>query len=166
MVSSAYKILAITNDESKRYSDACLTVARERSEYFAGEGIPNMTKDLQRHTLYVAASSAEVLGFATIDKKSEFVAEISWMAVKPHHERHGIGSALVDQITNDLKSQGFRVLEVKTLASYDKDKAAFERTYAKTRRFYEKTGFIHLETIDPYPAWEPDNPCAIYITIL
>ncbi|HLB27943.1 MAG TPA: GNAT family N-acetyltransferase, partial [Dehalococcoidales bacterium] len=142
MPSSTYKTLTLTDDKNKKYADACLTVAKERSEYFEGEGIPNMAKDLQKHALYVAVNSAEVMGFATIDKKSEFVAEISWMAVKPKHERQGIGSALVDHITNDLKPQGFRVLEVKTLASYDKDKAAFERTYAKTKRFYEKTGFM------------------------
>jgi len=38
--------------------------------------------------------------------------------------------------------------------------------YEATRRFYEKKGFIHLETIDPYPGWDPGNPCAIYVRVL
>lgn len=61
-------------------------------------------------------------------------------------------------IVYDLKAEGIRFLEVKTLAS-DIDYAPYELT----RRFYESRCFVHLETIDPFPEWEPGNPCAIYI---
>ena len=76
----------------------------------------------------------------------------------PEHQHRGIGSALVNRIASDLSSQGIKVMEVKTLSA-DVDYAPYE----KTRRFYEKVGFMHLDTIDPYPGWEPGSPCAIYI---
>ena len=103
----------------------------------------------------------EVVGFVAIKRKNNHVAEISWMAVELEHQRQGIGSALVDRVANDLRSQGIRVLEVKTLAE-DVEYSPYE----KTRRFYEKMGFIHLETIDPYSEWERGTPCAIYVKIL
>jgi ribosomal protein S18 acetylase RimI-like enzyme len=159
--------VTITRAKSQKQIDACLAIARElQGQFFTEEGITTMNQDLQKHPSYVAVSSNEVAGFAVIDKKSNRVAEIMWMAVKQENQRRGIGSVLITQVVNELALQGIKVLEVKTLASFDKDKAAFERTYAKTKRFYEKIGFIHLETIDPYPAWEPDNPCAIYIKVL
>ena len=38
--------------------------------------------------------------------------------------------------------------------------------YEKTRAFYIAVGFMHLETIDPYPNVAPGNPIAIYIKVL
>jgi len=33
--------------------------------------------------------------------------------------------------------------------------------YAKTRRFYEKRGFVPVLVIDPYPEW--GEPMALYV---
>jgi hypothetical protein len=30
----------------------------------------------------------------------------------------------------------------------------------------ERSGFIHIDTIDPLPGWPPGNPAAIYVTAL
>ena len=146
---------------SKEHVDACLSIGRELDEYFNEQGIATMTEDLRRHLLWVAVDSGEVKGFETIEHKNSQVAEISWLAVKLVHHRQGIGSALVDHAVTDLRPQGIKLLEVKTLAE-DVDYPPYE----KTRRFYQKMGFLHLETIDPYPGWDPGNPCAIYARIL
>lgn len=103
----------------------------------------------------------EVVGFVAIQRINNHVAEISWMAVKLEYQHQGIGSALVDHVANDLRSQAITLLEVKTL-SEDVEYPPYE----KTRRFYEKVGCVHLETINPFPEWEPGNPCAIYVKIL
>jgi len=161
MENSLGKLFTITKATNEKHIDACLAIARELHQYFTEEGIAAMSQDLTRHSLSVAKNSNEVTGFVTIEHKSNRVAEISWMAVKPNLQRQGIGSALVDRIANDLMYQGIRVLEVKTLSA-DVDYLPYE----KTRRFYEKMGFMHLESIDPYPSWEPGNPCAIYVKIL
>jgi hypothetical protein len=60
-----------------------------------------------------------------------------------------------------LRANGVMLLEVKTLAP-----TVVYTPYERTRRFYEHAGFILLEVVDPYPGWEPGNPCAIYVKIL
>ncbi len=94
-------------------------------------------------------------------KKNPRVSELLWMAVKLECHRQGIGTALLDCVVNDSVSQGIKLLEVKTLSA-----DVNYPPYDATRHFYEKMGFMHLETIDPYPGWEAGNPCAIYIKIL
>jgi ribosomal protein S18 acetylase RimI-like enzyme len=146
---------------NEKHIGACLSIARELRQYFTDAGITTMSKDLRNHLLYVAVESNEVRGFVTIQRKNDQIAEISWMAVKLDYQHQGIGSALIDHVTNDLRSQKIRLLEVKTLSD-----AVEYHPYEITRRFFKKMGFIHLETIDPYPEWEPGNPCAIYVKIL
>jgi GNAT superfamily N-acetyltransferase len=146
---------------SPAYIDSCLSIGRELPEYFPDSGIAAMRRDLQEHRLYVVVESNQVIGFAAIHPKSRQVAEISWMAVTPAHRHQGVGTMLINQIAVDLKAEGTSLLEVKTLAA-DVEYAPYEGT----RRFYEGRGFVHLETIDPYPSWEPGNPCAIYVKVL
>ncbi len=161
MGNSYGKLFAITPSGSEINIDTCLAIVRELQGYFTEQGIATMSRDLRAHLLYVAKASNQVVGFVTMQHKNNHVAEISWMAVKLDYQHRGIGSVLVDRVAGDLKSQGFRVLEVKTLAA---DVEYFP--YEKTRRFYEKVGFVHLETIDPYPGWDEGNPCAIYVKVL
>ena len=40
------------------------------------------------------------------------------------------------------------------------------RPYEATRAFWERNGFVHVDTIDPLPGWEPGNPAAIYVAAL
>jgi ribosomal protein S18 acetylase RimI-like enzyme len=141
--------------------ESCLSIARQLPEYFMEQGIAAMRQDLQEHRLYVAVDSDQVIGFTTIQSKNSRVGEISWMAVKPERQHQGVGTLMIDQIVSDLKSEGVRLLKVKTLAS-----TVEYAPYALTRRFYESRGFMHLETIDPYPEWEPGNPCAIYVKVI
>ena len=146
---------------NEKHIEACCSIAKGLSEYFTENAVETMSKDMKKHLLYIAADLAEVVGFMAINCKNNHVAEISWAAVELEHQHQGIGSALIDYIINDLKSQGIRLLQVKTLSEDVK-----YPPYEITRRFYEKMGFIHIETIDPYPGWETNNPCAIYVKIL
>jgi len=152
--------MEITKGDEKHIA-ACLSIAKQLPQYFTEEGINTMSKDLLTHQLYIAIDSEEVVAYVAVEQRRHKVSEISWMAVKPGCQRQGIGSALINHIIADLLSQGVRLLEAKTLS------AGIEYSpYEKTRLFYEKMGFIHLETIDPYPGWEAGSPCAIYIKIL
>ena len=104
------------------------------------DAITRMAQELARQLLYVAIDSDELLGFVSIQDKSNQAAEISWIAVKPSRQGQGIGSELIDRISHDLLSRGINLLEVKTLA-----KDADYPPYKITHRFYEKIGFVHLE---------------------
>jgi len=35
-----------------------------------------------------------------------------------------------------------------------------------TRVFYERSGFVYVDTIDPLPGWQPGNPAAIYVAAI
>ncbi|PJB21779.1 MAG: N-acetyltransferase [Euryarchaeota archaeon CG_4_9_14_3_um_filter_38_12] len=146
---------------NEKHIEACCSIAKGLSEYFTENAVETMSKDMKKHLLYIATDLDEVVGFMTIHRKNNHVAEILWMAVKKSKWNQGIGSALIERISNDLKSQGVRLLQVKTLSEDAK-----YSPYESTRQFYEKMNFIHIETIDPYPGWAPDNPCAIYVKIL
>jgi hypothetical protein len=38
--------------------------------------------------------------------------------------------------------------------------------YQATRAFWEHTGFVPIDTIDPLSGWQPGNPAAIYVAAL
>jgi hypothetical protein len=46
------------------------------------------------------------------------------------------------------------------------DRSADYRPYEATRAFWERRGFVQVDTIDPLPGWEPGNPAAIYVAAL
>lgn len=137
---------------------SCLDVARSLQGYFSEQGLEEMACDFRVHDLYVEEEGGAVQGFLSIHRKNELAAEISWLGVRQELHRNGIGSLLLQAAVSDLKSRGFRILEVKTLAS-TVDYPPYERTHA----FYRKHGFISLEIISPYPGWQPDCPCEIYV---
>ena len=52
-------------------------------------------------------------------------------------------------------------MEAKTL-----DSSSGYRPYEATRAFWERNGFVHVDTIDPLPDWQPGNPAAIYVAAI
>ncbi len=141
--------------------DRCLKIVQNLPLHFTQQAWRTIEADLKSHELFLVEKNSCVVGFATVRCKSEFVAEISWMAVDEEERSRGWGTMLLEGIANELKKRGKRLLEVKTLAP-----TVEYPPYAATRAFYEKHGFVLLEVIDPFPGWEPGNPCAIYVHTL
>jgi GNAT superfamily N-acetyltransferase len=73
----------------------------------------------------------------------------------------GHGTTLLGHVLDHLAASGISVVEAKTL-----DSSSGYRPYEATRAFWERNGFIHVDTIDPLPGWEPGNPAAIYVAAL
>jgi N-acetylglutamate synthase-like GNAT family acetyltransferase len=142
----------------KELIDYCLALAKQLPQYFTDKALVQMSSDLQEHTLYVALESYEVQGFATVFIKNSSVAELTWLAVNPNFQHKHIGISLVEKAEADLRALDVKFFTVKTLAA-----TASDIEYDNTIKFYEASGFLLLETIDPYPGWDPGNPCAIYI---
>lgn len=141
--------------------EECLEVGRRLPEFFNQQGLLDMERDLKEHLLYIALEDQIVVGFIALELESKEVAEISWMAVAPEKQGQGVGKELMAVVVKDLKVQRLKLLKVKTLSAI-----ADYRPYEGTRAFYEKRGFILLETIDPYEPWGLGNPCAVYVKIL
>jgi ribosomal protein S18 acetylase RimI-like enzyme len=144
-------------------ADACLKIVRELPEYFDERDLEELEHELRARdlTLYLAEKAGEVAGFALVERRGERISEIRWLAVGPEFRGQGVGSALVAEVSEALRSAGVELLEAKTLSA-----EADYPPYEATRRFYERAGFLHLETVDPYPGWGPENPCAIYVKVL
>ncbi len=142
-------------------AEECIKIARALPDYFTDSGITNLVHDLKRHQIVAVEEFGGVFGFAIVASNYPQSAELLWLAIQKEHQRKGYGAALINHLTIELKKQGTKLLAVKTLSPI-----ANYPPYEPTRHFYEKNGFILIDIIDPYPGWEPGNPCALYAKIL
>lgn len=131
------------------------------SEYFTEDAARQAGRDSAGHDAWVLTDSDEIAGFTVAQRKSAGGAEILWMAVDPGRRGHGNGTVLLNHVLDDLAGTGIVLVEVKTL-----DRSAGYPPYEATRAFWERRGFVQVDTIDPLPGWEPGNPAAIYIAAL
>lgn len=125
-------------------------------------GIPESNEE------YVAAAAAmtsylarrgtppEAVGVALIHRHFPESAEVHLMAVDPAVHRSGIGRQLLDTAEADLRADGVRLLQVKTLGPSNPHEG-----YAHTREFYRAMGFIPVEEL--LDLWAPGNPCLIMV---
>ncbi|MER7244123.1 GNAT family N-acetyltransferase [Kribbella sp. NPDC000426] len=104
------------------------------------------------------AASGRVCGG---ERKGPQAGEILWAAVDASVRGQGIGRRLVDDVLRRLRADGVRPIEVKTL-----DATAKYEPYDATRAFWERMGFVQIDTIDPLPGWSSGNPAAIYVAAL
>lgn len=153
MISSLSKMDILVGDAE--HVEVCLLIVESLPEYFNEAGLKEMRRNLLKDTLYVAVEGGCVVGFVTVNSE-DGKAEIIWLAVAPEHQDEGVGRALVSRVKEDLIKNGVKLLTVKTLAE-EADYSPFEAT----RRFYERNGFLHIETISNYPGWDGD-PAAVY----
>jgi ribosomal protein S18 acetylase RimI-like enzyme len=138
-----------------------MEIARALPDSFTETAFPAIARDLDRNLTIVAALDGEVAGFLILGRKSPAVAEILWLAVAPAHQGRGAGSALLALAGDEARADGIELLEVKTLAP---DVVSPE--YDAARRLYARHGFLLVEVVDPFPGWDPGNPCAIYVKAL
>ncbi|MEV4553498.1 GNAT family N-acetyltransferase [Nonomuraea wenchangensis] len=103
----------------------------------------------------VAYAGAEAVGVLLHQRHFPETAEIHLMAVSPSWHRRGVGRALVDAVVAEVRSDGCRMLQVKTLGAGHPDPG-----YVRTRAFYRAVGFLPLEETDDL--W-PGNPCLIMV---
>ncbi len=116
-------------------------------------------REMKTQPSWIAREADQVVGFLTLKQHFDQAAEILIMAVHPTAHGQGIGRALLGRVERYLAEQRTRFLQVKTLGPSHPDPY-----YAKTRQFYEATGFVPLEEV---PAlWDQTNPCLIMIKVI
>jgi GNAT superfamily N-acetyltransferase len=130
-------------------------------DYFTSDVPDQVEGDVADHEGWVLDDSGGVAGFAVVARRSPGGAEILWMAVDSARRGHGLGTVLLQRMLGGLAADGVSVVEVKTL-----DRSADYQPYEATRAFWERRGFVHVDTIDPLPGWPPGNPAAIYVAAL
>lgn len=141
-------------------AEACLAIVQALPDHFSVDVPAKVGTDLRRHGGHVADDGDQVVGFAVV-RRAGAAAEIVWAAVRPDRRGTGIGTALVEAVLDRLGADGVRVVEVKTL-----DPSSAYEPYRATRAFWEARGFVHLDSVDPFPGWRPGNPAGIYAAAL
>ncbi len=139
----------------------CRSIVRGLPEYFTDDVPDKVAHDLSANQGWIIVEGEATLGFSIVERRSLRAAEILWMAVHPEHRRRGLGSSLLVETLRRLDAEGTELIEVKTL-----DRSAGYQPYAATRAFWERHGFVQIDTVDPYPGWQPGNPAAIYVRAL
>ncbi|MBF6672770.1 GNAT family N-acetyltransferase [Glutamicibacter sp. FBE19] len=108
-----------------------------------------------KETWTVRDTKQQVLAVALVDRHFPQAVEIHLIVVDRAHHGLGIGSELVAAIERDALAGNVRLIQVKTLGASHPDAG-----YAKTRRFYEKLGFLSLEETE---LWGAGTPCLIMV---
>jgi GNAT superfamily N-acetyltransferase len=140
---------------------AVTAIIRGLPDYFTDDVPAKAERDAGDHEAWIITDSGTVTGFTIAARKSPAGAEILWMAVDAGWRGRGHGTTLLGHVLDHLAATGISVVEVKTL-----DRSSGYLPYAATRAFWERNGFVHVDTIDPLPDWEPGNPSAIYVAAL
>ena len=140
---------------------AAVAVVQRSPDYFTDDVPDKVQRDAGDHDSWVLEDAGVVLGFAIAARKSARAAEILWIAVDAAHRGRGHGTLLLGRVLEALAASGINVVEAKTL-----DASAGYQPYEATRAFWERNGFVQIDTIDPLPDWQPGNPAAIYVAAM
>lgn len=141
-------------------AEACVAIVEALPDHFTSDVPAKLRADLRRHGGYAVDDGDQVAGFAVV-RRAGLAAEIVWAAVQPDRRGTGVGTALVEAVLHRLHAGGVRVVEVKTL-----DPSSAYEPYRATRAFWQARGFVHLDSVDPFPGWQPGNPAGIYVAAL
>jgi len=146
----------VSVESPARRSEVCESILRSLPHWFgiesANQHYIEAVRDLE---MLAVGQGGEPVGFLSIKRHTPRAAEIYVMGVLPDHHRQGIGSTLIRETESRLRADGVDYLQVKTLGPSHPDE-----NYARTRRFYERCGFVALEEI--HGLWET-NPCLIMV---
>lgn len=133
--------------------EICDTVLHRLPEWFGIEvSIAEYVSLVEEMPFYVAYAGERPVGFLAVRVHNSFTAEVCVMGILKEYHRMGIGSELMGRAEEFCHQKGLVYLTVKTL-----DGSVDFKPYERTRRFYEKKGFIPLEV---FPLlWDEANPC-------
>jgi GNAT superfamily N-acetyltransferase len=140
---------------------AMADIVRGLPDYFTDDVPGRVERDATAHEAWVLTDSGAIAGFAIAALKSPAGAEILWLAVGAARRGRGYGTMLLGHVLDRLAGAGISVVEVKTL-----DGSSGYEPYRATRAFWERNGFVQIDTIDPLPGWGPGNPAAIYVAAI
>lgn len=142
---------------ARHHADRCEAIIRGLPDWFGlEEGIAGARASLENQDGFVAEEGGAVIGLLTYASELPESVEITWMAVAAGAHRRGIGRALTEALVAKARTDGRRMLLVRTLADTHPSPE-----YAATRAFYRSIGFLPLVVIPDL--WGPANPCLLMV---
>ena len=137
--------------------EVCEKVLRALPEWFGiEESLVQYVKDAETMPTMLVKDGDAAVGFLTIKKHFPESADIHCMGILPEYHRTGTGRKLIEALENHLRSEGVKMLQVKTVSADRKCPA-----YTKSRAFYKGVGFIPLEVFPTL--WDEANPCLVLV---
>jgi GNAT superfamily N-acetyltransferase len=140
--------VAATNDEgepamiadAQEKSAACAEIIATLPQWF---GIPQSNRNyiagMPLRDVFAVWKAGQYVGAIALKYHFHRTAEIWWMGVKPAFHRQGIGSRLFQSARAHSLGKGCSRMIVNTISERSPD-----RSYARTRRFYQALGFEPL----------------------
>ncbi|MFN8458803.1 MAG: GNAT family N-acetyltransferase [Anaerolineae bacterium] len=138
------KIVPFQPQDQERVKDLILAGLVEHWGYLDASKNPDLV-DIQTHyrqaTFLVAWLDDRIVGTGALVPRSAEVAEIVRMSVAVDMRRHGIGRAILHQLSTRAQQLGFRRLILETTA-----------TWQEVIEFYQRFGFsiTHFQNGDVY----------------
>jgi len=137
-------------------SEICLKILKDLPEWFGIEAaIQDYVSEVKNCTFISFESEGEVVGFVAL-KENPVSFDMYVLGVLKSHHRMSIGKQLVEYAEEYAKSSLKKYMTVKTLSADHPDP-----NYQKTRLFYERMGYEHLEVLKTL--WDENNPCLYMI---
>jgi GNAT superfamily N-acetyltransferase len=123
------------------------------------ESLLMYAKDSGRLPTFAVLEAGRIVGFLSLMQHFPTAWEIHCVAIHAQSRNQGYGKALLSHAERWLVEQGVSLLQVKTIAA-----TSASASYAQTREFYSRLGFLPLEVF-PH-LWSPSNPCLQLVKFL
>ena len=138
----------------------CEAVLRSLPSWFGIEHALLMyARDSAVMPTFAFVEDRAVVGFLTLQEHFPHAWEIHCVAIKADWRGQGLGSRLLAHAEAWLIARGVTFLQVKTVAA-----TSPSPSYAQTREFYVRRGFIPIEIFPTL--WDPHNPALQCIKVL
>jgi len=143
-------------------SESVMEIVRSLGTYFDEDAYDEIESGCKNLKTYGAYTNKKMVGFIIFSHTNPQVVEVLFMGVSKNCQNHGVGSKLLNtglRLVN--KKKNYKLCQAKTIGVEDLD-----LKFAKTRKFYQKNGFLHLESIRPFPGWRKTNYVQVFIKCL
>ena len=126
--------------------EICNQILHSLPDWFGiEESIIQYIKDADAIPTMIVKDENNVIGFLTIKRHFSETAEIHCMGILPQYHRKGIGKLLIQELENNLKNDGFKILQVKTISEESASKF-----YAKLVNFINQLDLFLLRYFQNY----------------
>lgn len=140
------------SDPSEK-SAICSRVLRALPEWFGiEEAIVEYTGKVRELPFIRIEINGSAVGFCALKVNFRVNTDLYVLGILREYQGMGLGTEMIEFIEDYCRREGIPYMTVKTLSGRHRDPS-----YALTRKFYEKCGFVPFEEF--LTLWGEDNPC-------